>query len=168
MLVAGVWTAIGPTVDAGEPAVTPPVITSPPSEQGLSFAWPLCARTNAGFGYRFSPFTQKPFFHGGIDLGRQSGLPVRAAGSGRVMTVEERGDFGRMIEIDHGHGYRTRYAHLQDYRVAPGGLVARGQVIGQTGDTGKSTGPHLHFELWFQGVVRDPRKYFERDPVCGG
>lgn len=141
--------------------------TAAPAERlhTTDFAWPLCGSTNAGFGYRVDPFTGRTAFHAGLDLGAPAGLPIRASAKGRVMAAEERGPYGNMIEIDHGRGYRTRYGQLQSYRVSPGQLVSRGQVIGEVGSTGRSTGPHLHFELWHMNVVRDPLKHLERD--CG-
>ena len=135
--------------------------------QEIQFAWPLCVAQHYGFGYRVDPFTGRFVYHSGLDLRGPAGLPVRASAAGRVMAAEERGPYGNMIEIDHGRGYRTRYGHLLSLRVTAGQLVSRGQVIGEVGSTGRSTEPHLHFELWHLNVVRDPLKYFERDAVCG-
>lgn len=152
-------------VGAGVP--TPRPIASAEPARDIQFAWPLCGATPTGFGYRVDPFTGRFAYHSGLDLRAPAGLPVRASASGRVMAAEERGPYGNMIEIDHGRGYRTRYGHLLSLRVSAGQLVSRGQVIGEVGSTGRSTEPHLHFELWYLNVVRDPLKYFERDAVCG-
>ena len=105
-------------------------------------------------------------FHAGIDLGTQFHLPVRAAANGRVTAAERRGPYGLLIEIDHGRGYRTRYAQLASVQATPDSLVARGEIIGTVGSSGRSTGPHLHFEVWFNNVVRDPVRYFDRERAC--
>lgn len=132
----------------------------------VRFARPVCAQPHVAFGYRIDPFTGRTAFHAGVDLGTRFQLPVRAAANGRVTTAERRGPYGNMIEIDHGHGYRTRYAQLARIQATPGALVSRGEVIGAVGANGRATGPHLHFEVWFNDVVRDPVKYFDRERAC--
>lgn len=129
------------------------------------FAWPLCGRRGDNFGYR-KDMDGKIAFHSGLDLGFEVGLPVRAAAAGRVLMAEESGDYGLVIEIDHGKGFRTRYANLGSFRVTPGQIVGRGQVIGAVGATGKTTGPQLHFEIWLNNVVRPPLQYLEPESTC--
>lgn len=132
----------------------------------IRFSRPICAEPHVAFGYRVDPFTGRTAFHAGIDLGKQFQLPVRAAANGRVTTAERRGPYGNMIEIDHGHGYRTRYAQLASIQTTAGALVSRGEIIGAVGSSGRSTGPHLHFEVWLNDVVRDPMKYLDRELTC--
>jgi murein DD-endopeptidase MepM/ murein hydrolase activator NlpD len=146
----------------GTTAATPTVA----GDKRVRFSWPVCTRTGTGFGYRFDPFTKEPSFHSGLDFPTAPGVAVRASATGRVIAAEMRGPYGNLIEIDHGYGYRTRYGHLQSYVVMPGEMVQRGQTIGAVGSTGRTTGPLLHFEIWFNDVVRDPRKLLEADPAC--
>jgi murein DD-endopeptidase MepM/ murein hydrolase activator NlpD len=122
-------------------------------------AWPVCGRTTSGFGYRVDPFTGRVAFHSGLDIVENFGVPVVAVEGGTVVTAERRGPYGVMVEVDHGKGWRTRYGQLQETSVTPGQTVARGEKIAQVGSSGRSTGPHLHFEVWFNDVVRDPAKY---------
>jgi murein DD-endopeptidase MepM/ murein hydrolase activator NlpD len=132
----------------------------------IRLARPVCAQPHVAFGYRVDPFTGRTAFHAGIDLGKQFQLPVRAAANGRVTTAERRGPYGLMIEMDHGHGYRTRYSQLASLQTTAGALVSRGEIIGAVGASGRATGPHLHFEIWFNDVVRDPMKYLDRERTC--
>jgi acyl-CoA synthetase (AMP-forming)/AMP-acid ligase II len=119
-----------------------------------------------GFGYRVDPFTKRVAFHSGLDFPTAPGVAVRASANGRVLAAETRGHYGNMIEIDHGRAYRTRYGHLSSLGVQPGEMVQRGQTIGAVGATGRTTGPLLHFEIWLNDVVRDPRKLLDSDPAC--
>jgi murein DD-endopeptidase MepM/ murein hydrolase activator NlpD len=89
------------------------------------------------------------------------GTPVLASAPGRVVAAERRGAYGLMVEIDHGRGIRTRYGHLQSFAVKAGDQVAFRQKIATMGSSGRSTGPHLHYEIWFNDVVRDPTKFFD-------
>lgn len=150
-----------------------PAIREPLSGEALlkrqhstRFAWPVCASEHAGFGYRVDDFTGRVAFHSGEDLKGPLGAPVRAAAKGRVIAAEVRGPYDLMVEIDHGHGFRTRYGHLLSVSVEPGDMIGRGQVIAKMGSSGRSSGPHLHFEIWLNNVVRDPLKFLEPDPAC--
>ena len=118
-------------------------------------------RGTSGFGYRVDPFTGRVAFHSGADMAGEYGTTIMASLPGRVVAAEKRGPYGFMVEIDHGRGIRTRYGHLQSILVKPGDLVQFRQKIATMGSTGRSTGPHLHYEIWFNDVVRDPTKFFD-------
>lgn len=118
-------------------------------------------RSTSGFGYRVDPFTGRTAFHSGADMAGDFGTPILAAAPGRVVATERRGAYGLMVEIDHGRGIRTRYGHLQSVFVKAGDPVAFRQKIATMGSSGRSTGPHLHYEIWFNDVVRDPTKFFD-------
>lgn len=118
-------------------------------------------RSTSGFGYRVDPFTGRVAFHSGADMAGEFGTPILASAPGRVIAAERRGPYGLMVEIDHGRGVRTRYGHLQNAFVKAGDQVAFRQKIATMGSSGRSTGPHLHYEIWFNDVVRDPTKFFD-------
>ncbi len=115
----------------------------------------------SGFGTRFDPFTRGPALHTGVDFRAETGTPARATGAGRVVTAEYSGGYGNLVEIDHGNGIVTRYGHLMSFLVSPGDRVAAGQVIGLTGSTGRSTGPHLHYETRVAGEPVNPVRFLE-------
>jgi murein DD-endopeptidase MepM/ murein hydrolase activator NlpD len=115
----------------------------------------------SGFGPRLDPFTGRYAFHPGIDFAGPRGAIVRATAPGRVMWAGVRSTYGKMVEINHGYGIHTRYAHLQSITVQVGAWVAEGAPIGRLGSTGRSTGPHVHYEVWYDDVVRNPRKFIE-------
>jgi hypothetical protein len=117
-------------------------------------------RLTSGFSYRVDPFTGRGAFHSGLDLAAGYGTTIMASAPGRVVVAEPRGPYGNMVEIDHGNGIRTRYAHLQAILVREGDTVGFRQKIALMGSTGRSTGPHLHYEIWFRDVARDPMKFF--------
>ena len=118
--------------------------------------WPSKGYIASTFGYRTHPFTGKRDFHNGLDISSQLGNDVLATGGGFVVIAEPRGFLGKMIIIDHGYGYTTRYGHLADFNVKEGDVVKRGQVIGYIGNTGRSTGPHLHYEVRLHGIAHNP------------
>lgn len=111
------------------------------------------------FGARLDPFMGRPAMHTGVDLREDYGTTVRATAAGRVVSAGPAGGYGTMIEIDHGHGLSTRYAHLMAAGVAPGQVVAQGAVIGEVGATGRATGPHLHYETRIDGEAVDPERF---------
>ncbi|TYT73224.1 M23 family metallopeptidase [Desulfobotulus mexicanus] len=111
------------------------------------------------FGYRTSPFTGKREFHSGLDIANRPGTPVLATAEGVVSFAGDRGAIGIVVNIDHGHGLVTRYGHLQKALVKSGQRVSRGEVIGKMGNTGRSTGPHVHYEVRLNGVPVNPVKY---------
>ncbi len=111
------------------------------------------------FGMRIDPFMGRPALHTGIDFRGEIGEAVRATGSGSVVSAEWTGGYGRMVEIDHGNGLTTRYGHLSNIVVQVGQIVKAGQVVGRMGSTGRSTGPHLHYETRVDGAATDPQKF---------
>ncbi|GJD49821.1 hypothetical protein OPKNFCMD_2555 [Methylobacterium crusticola] len=117
------------------------------------------AGLSSTFGYRVDPFTRGLALHTGVDLKAEYGAPARAAAAGTVVSAEYSGGYGNMVEIDHGHGLATRYGHLSGFAVVPGQAVAAGQVVGRVGSTGRSTGPHLHYETRIDGEPVDPQRF---------
>jgi murein DD-endopeptidase MepM/ murein hydrolase activator NlpD len=115
----------------------------------------------SGFGARVDPFTRRYAFHSGIDLAGPWGAQVRATAPGIVTFVGNRGGYGNMIEIDHGMGIHTRYGHLSTITVRPGARVEKDTAIGRLGSTGRSTGPHVHYEVWYEDKVRNPVNFIE-------
>jgi murein DD-endopeptidase MepM/ murein hydrolase activator NlpD len=113
----------------------------------------------SGFGVRADPFLGRPGIHTGLDFRAQTGDPVRATANGKVVSSGWSGGYGRMVEIDHGNGLSTRYGHLSEINVRVGDYVKIGQVIGEVGSTGRSTGPHLHYETRIDGEAVDPQKF---------
>src|SRR5712671_2533445 len=113
----------------------------------------------SGFGVRSDPFLGRPAMHTGLDFRAATGDPVRATANGKVISSGWMGGYGRMIEIDHGNGLSTRYGHLSEINVKVGDLIKIGQVIGAVGSTGRSTGPHLHYETRIDGDAVDPQKF---------
>jgi murein DD-endopeptidase MepM/ murein hydrolase activator NlpD len=114
---------------------------------------------SSGFGVRSDPFLGRPAMHSGLDFRASTGDPVRATANGRVVTAGWSGGYGRLIEIDHGNGLSTRYGHLSEISVKVGQQVTIGQEIGAVGSTGRSTGPHLHYETRIDGDAVDPQKF---------
>jgi len=113
----------------------------------------------SGFGVRSDPFLGRPAMHTGLDFRAATGDPVRATANGKVVSAGWAGGYGRMVEIDHGNGLSTRYGHLSEIGVKVGDQIKIGQVIGEVGSTGRSTGPHLHYETRVDGEAVDPQKF---------
>jgi murein DD-endopeptidase MepM/ murein hydrolase activator NlpD len=113
----------------------------------------------SGFGVRSDPFLGRPAMHTGLDFRAATGDPVRATANGKVISSGWAGGYGRMVEIDHGNGLATRYGHLSEINVKVGDVIKIGQVIGAVGSTGRSTGPHLHYETRIDGDAVDPQKF---------
>jgi murein DD-endopeptidase MepM/ murein hydrolase activator NlpD len=116
---------------------------------------------SSNFGYRIDPFTGTQSFHEGIDFPADSGTPIVAAASGKVVTAGPHSQYGKMVEIDHGNGLVSRYAHTSLMFVREGDLVVRGQRVAAVGSTGRSTGPHLHFEVRLNGVPQNPARFLQ-------
>ena len=120
---------------------------------------PVEGPVGSGFGFRSDPFTSRAALHTGLDFPTEAGTPVHAAAGGMVLASEFHSEYGHMVELDHGTGLITRYAHNAKVLVKAGDLVKRGQVISEVGTSGRSTGAHLHFEVLVDGVPQDPAKF---------
>ena len=118
--------------------------------------WPTKGWKGRGFGIHTDPFTGYRRLHRGLDIANNTGTPVVATADGKVSSVGKVGRMGNMIVIEHGYGLKTKYGHLSKFAVKPGQRVKRGDIIGYMGDTGYSTGPHLHYETWRNGRALDP------------
>jgi murein DD-endopeptidase MepM/ murein hydrolase activator NlpD len=117
------------------------------------------AQLSSPFGWRKDPFSGGDQFHQGIDLAAPEGSSVRAPVDGRVLMSEFRGRYGNLVVLDHGQGVSTLYAHNQENKVKEGDWVRRGDLLATVGSTGRSTGPHLHFEVRQRGTLQDPRVF---------
>lgn len=118
---------------------------------------------SSGYGYRRDPVYGSTKFHEGLDFAAKTGTSVFATGDGTVKDAERRSGYGNCIDIDHGYNYITRYAHLSEILVKPGQQIKRGDLIGKVGSTGKSTGPHLHYEVRFKDEPQNPVNYYFMD-----
>ncbi|WP_234970934.1 M23 family metallopeptidase [Desulfonauticus submarinus] len=121
--------------------------------------WPTQGWISSGFGYRISPFTGQREFHKGLDISGPVGTPIIAPADGVVVFYGVNGGYGLSLLIDHGNGITTRYAHLQKAVVKKGERVKRGEIIAYMGNSGRSTGPHLHYEVRINGVPVNPLHY---------
>jgi murein DD-endopeptidase MepM/ murein hydrolase activator NlpD len=120
---------------------------------------PVDGPVGSGFGFRADPISGRAALHTGLDFPAEIGTPIVAAAGGVVQSVDWHDQYGRLIEIDHGNGLVTRYAHVSKSLVQAGDIVRRGQSIAQVGNTGRSTGPHLHFEVLVAGVPHNPARF---------
>lgn len=125
----------------------------------LPFDRPTQARTTSGFGVRFDPFNGRPAVHQGQDFAAPLNTPIYATAPGTVSYAGVRSGYGNTVEIDHGRGFKTRFAHLNAMAVQPGQRIALGQRIGAMGSTGRSTGVHLHYEVWMDGRPQNPARF---------
>ncbi len=114
---------------------------------------------SSGYGRRIDPFTRQPALHTGLDFTAYRGAPILAAAPGQVVYAGWRAGYGRTVEIDHGYGFKTRYAHLHTLDVRRGDDVEAGEKLGGMGNTGRSTATHLHYEVWFQGEHLNPERF---------
>ena len=121
--------------------------------------WPVQGIVTGSFGERIDPFNGEGAFHSGVDISSLYGTPVIVPADGIVTAAEVMGGYGRLIELNHGRGISTRYGHLSGFAVLPGEHVRRGDVIGYVGLTGRSTGPHLHYEVRINDTPVNPQKY---------
>jgi murein DD-endopeptidase MepM/ murein hydrolase activator NlpD len=128
---------------------------------------PIDVPVGSGFGFRPDPFTGRRALHTGLDFPADTGTPILAAAGGVVRTAGWHPEYGQMLEIDHGNGLVTRYGHTSKILVKEGDLVQRGQVVANVGTTGRSTGPHLHFEVLVDGVQQDPQKFLAGNAGAG-
>jgi murein DD-endopeptidase MepM/ murein hydrolase activator NlpD len=129
---------------------------------------PVEGPIGSGFGFRLDPFTGRGALHTGLDFPAEPGVPILAAAGGVVLSAEMHPAYGRTVEIDHGNGLVTRYAHASKIVVAAGDLIRRGQKIAEVGSSGRSTGPHLHFEVLVEGVPQDPAKFLAQSSAAAG
>ncbi|MBU1691989.1 MAG: M23 family metallopeptidase [Gammaproteobacteria bacterium] len=125
-----------------------------PSARPVSTGW-----YSSNYGYRIDPFTGQKAFHEGVDFMADSGTAIHAAGGGIVVYADTYAGYGNMIEIDHGNGLISRYAHASKLLAKVGDVVMKGQKVGEVGSTGRSTGPHLHFEVRHRGAPQNPEHY---------
>ncbi|MDO8788674.1 MAG: M23 family metallopeptidase [Sulfuritalea sp.] len=126
----------------------------------LPTSLPVDAQWNASsYGWRVDPFTGERALHEGVDFVASPGMGIRAAAAGVVISAERHPDYGNLVEIDHGKDLTTRYAHASKILVKVGQLVKRGQKIAEVGSTGRSTGPHLHFEVRIHGLAQNPDRF---------
>jgi len=120
---------------------------------------PVSGIITSPFGYRKSPFTGKKTFHSGLDISNRTGTKIVSSATGKVIFTGRKTSYGNVVIIDHGYGKATKYAHLRDILVHKGQLVKRGEAIATLGNTGRSTGPHLHYEVLVNGTPVNPSKY---------
>jgi murein DD-endopeptidase MepM/ murein hydrolase activator NlpD len=144
---------------AYELGITPSVNPDWASMLNAPSLWPVVGRITSSFGERLDPFNGEGAFHAGIDIGTAFGTPVRATADGEVLKAALGNGYGREVEIDHGNGIQTLYGHLSGFAVTAGEQVKRGQVIGYVGSSGRSTGPHLHYEVRIRNTPVNPHKY---------
>lgn len=125
---------------------------------------PVEGPIGSGFGFRADPFTGHAALHTGLDFPSDVGTPIMAAAGGMVLSAGPHPQYGLLVELDHGNGLVTRYAHTSRMLVKQGDLVKRGQKIAEVGTTGRSTGPHLHFEVLVEGVQQNPARFLAHQP----
>jgi murein DD-endopeptidase MepM/ murein hydrolase activator NlpD len=126
--------------------------------------WPVQGWITCGFGSRIDPFTGALSFHQGVDIANDIGTPIKATADGVVNFAEfDRGGYGNLVVINHGNGYMTRFGHMLKFVVSPGQHVKKGQIIGYLGTTGRSTAPHVHYEIRLNGVAISPVKYLNKE-----
>lgn len=149
-----------PALGVGPSTVLPSATTGPPSAAAsngeAAFRVPLAERVSSAFGWRSDPFHGQHRFHGGIDIAAAYGREVPTAAPGRVVFAGEQGAYGLLVTVAHADGVTTRYAHLSSVDVKVGQELAASQVVGRVGQTGRATGPHLHFEVLVDGRRVDP------------
>ena len=132
----------------------------------LPTEWAHLGKINNEFGFRRNPFGGRAYeFHPGMDIDGERGDQVMASANGTVIKAGYQGGYGNMVEIDHGNGIHTRYGHMSKLEVAVGDTITRGELIGEIGSTGRSTGPHLHFELRYNDKPINPRHFLKPEPA---
>jgi murein DD-endopeptidase MepM/ murein hydrolase activator NlpD len=130
--------------------------------------WPVEGQVTGSFGERIDPFNGEGAFHSGVDIGSSYGAKIIAPADGVVTIVDTMGGYGKTIMIDHGNGISTRYGHLSGFAVTPGQKVQRGDLIGYVGESGRSTGPHLHYEVRINDTPVNPYKYLRMTVAHSG
>jgi murein DD-endopeptidase MepM/ murein hydrolase activator NlpD len=127
--------------------------------------WPINGQLLSPYGRRMDPFSGEGAYHTGVDIKAPTGTPVRATADGVVRRADWLGGYGRLVAIDHGNGIQTYYAHLARYTVMPGQEIRRGEIIGTVGTSGRSTAPHLHYEVRIGGAPVNPNRYLRNSPA---
>ena len=127
--------------------------------------WPVLGHITDSFGERLDPFSGEGAFHTGVDVATDYGAPVHATADGIVTIAETHSGYGRVVVIDHGFGITTWYAHLSAFSAVPGARVKRGEVVGYTGISGRSTGPHVHYEVRMNNAPVNPWRYMRSNPT---
>jgi murein DD-endopeptidase MepM/ murein hydrolase activator NlpD len=127
---------------------------------------PVDGTVGSGFGFRLDPINGRSALHTGLDFPAEAGTPILAAAGGMVVKKEWHAEYGHVLEVDHGNGLVTRYAHCSTIDVAVGALVKRGQQVARVGTSGRSTGAHLHFEVLVAGVPHDPSRFLATGPAA--
>jgi murein DD-endopeptidase MepM/ murein hydrolase activator NlpD len=149
-------------------AVESSLIEKRSSASRIPTALPVRANYNSSaFGWRIDPFTGLRAMHEGVDFSARVGTPIAVAAGGVVVSAMAHPQYGNLVEVDHGNGYSTRYAHCDHILVTQGQVVKRGQQIATVGDTGRSTGPHLHFEVRYRGAALNPTQFLKRSSPFG-
>jgi murein DD-endopeptidase MepM/ murein hydrolase activator NlpD len=120
--------------------------------------WPVTGWLSSSYGNRRDPFTGNRDFHPGLDISADSGEPVLATADGLIVSAERNGSYGNLVVVEHGFGIVTKYGHLSRFGVGAGQRVRRGHVVGYVGSTGRSTSPHLHYEIWINGQLTNPMR----------
>lgn len=127
--------------------------------------WPVMGHITDSFGERLDPFNGEGAFHTGVDVASDYGAPVHATADGVVVFADQHAGYGRLVEIDHGFGITTWYAHLSAFSAVVGARVKRGEVVGYTGISGRSTGPHVHYEVRMNNAPVNPWRYMKSGPA---
>ena len=127
--------------------------------------WPVMGHITDSFGERLDPFNGEGAFHTGVDVASDYGAPVHSTADGIVTISENHAGYGRLVVIDHGFGITTWYAHLSSFSAVPGARVKRGEVVGYTGISGRSTGPHVHYEVRMNNAPINPWRYMRATPA---
>ncbi|HQP97032.1 MAG TPA: LysM peptidoglycan-binding domain-containing M23 family metallopeptidase [bacterium] len=140
----------------GQPQPEPVAVSDSVPEPETAFLTPVSGEITSGFGMRIHPLDHVPHFHYGLDIAAPAGTPVSATGAGVVAFAGQRGGYGNCVDIDHGNGWLTRYAHLERVLVGVGQEITGGDRIGNVGSTGRTTGPHLHLEIHQNGRRINP------------
>ncbi|MCA1590572.1 MAG: M23 family metallopeptidase [Acidobacteria bacterium] len=152
--------------DGGDIAARLQNIVKTSSPTNVPSVWAHMGKINNEFGFRRNPFGGRTYeFHPGLDIDGERGDPVIATANGVVSKAGWQGGYGNMIEMDHGNGLITRYGHLSKIDVAVGDAITRGQAMGQVGSTGRSTGPHLHYEMRMNDKPINPRQFLPPEPT---
>ena len=142
-----------------DPLAGPGDLRGRPRREAVPGDWPVRGTLSSVFGVRNSPFPETPVFHHGLDIVARAGAPVQASASGVVVKSGYESLYGNLVIVDHGAGDRTAYAQLSSRSVEEGAFVNRGEELGKVGSTGRSTGPHLHYEVRVNGLPGNPARF---------